>query len=264
MELEKALEQMANMTHGRLFRTRVFSDFLAYSALLLSIRTDPVHSAQRLQSIRELKGPYRDTEWQTFHETLALLCAEVEAQADKGNYKDLLAIPYALSGAREKSFKQDFTPRGVAQVMTTIAIRDDTTLPEEGFFTLNDCTCGSGTLMLAAAERLSHLGYNPSEQLVVQVSDLDIRCAHMAYLQLSLYGIPAVVIHGDAITLKEYSRWYTPMYLIGKWIWRAPMPFGTDGAASDMMLKMIDEPIYGTYIRLSRGMLNPKTDGEDA
>ena len=29
---------------------------------------------------------------------------------------------------------------------------------------------------------------------------------------ISIYGIPAVVIHGDSITVEEWSRWYTPAY----------------------------------------------------
>ena len=32
----------------------------------------------------------------------------------------------------------------------------------------------------------------------------------MAYIQLSLYGIPAVVIHGNTLTMETWSHWYTP------------------------------------------------------
>ena len=40
--------------------------------------------------------------------------------------------------------------------------------------------------------------------------DIDIRCVWMAYIQLSLYGIPAVVIHGNTLTMETWSQWYTP------------------------------------------------------
>ena len=85
---------------------------------------------------------------------------------------------------------------------------------------------------------------------MVYAADLDPRCAQMAYLNLSLYGIPAVVICGNTISLKEYDRWYTPVYLLGKWIWRAPMPFGDSGYVSDEMLRRIDEPMYGALRQL--------------
>jgi len=39
----------------------------------------------------------------------------------------------------------------------------------------------------------------------------------MAYVQLSLYGIPAVVIHGNTLTLDEWSHWYTPLYILHGW-----------------------------------------------
>jgi hypothetical protein len=36
----------------------------------------------------------------------------------------------------------------------------------------------------------------------------------MAYIQLSLYGIPAMVIHGNTLTMEEWDRWYTPCALV--------------------------------------------------
>ena len=43
----------------------------------------------------------------------------------------------------------------------------------------------------------------------------------MCYLQLALYGIPAVVVHGNSLTLEEWSRWYTPVYILEGWGWRS-------------------------------------------
>lgn len=69
----------------------------------------------------------------------------------------------------------------------------------------------------------------------------------MTYIQLALYGVPAVVIRGDVLTLQEYDRWYTPAYLLGKWVWRAPQPFGTRMNESDERLKMLEEPMYAAF-----------------
>lgn len=44
--------------------------------------------------------------------------------------------------------------------------------------------------------------------------DIDIRRVWMAYIQLSLYGIPAMVIHGNTLTMEEWDRWYTPCALV--------------------------------------------------
>jgi hypothetical protein len=247
MELGKMLVQIANTTHGRISPSQTFSDFVAYSALTLSIRTDPVHAEKRRGMLKKLKDSYKDTEWNSFHEGLVALSREVVKNNQMGNFIDLFALPYTQIGAASKELKQDFTPPDVAKLIAEITSQQSTALPQEGFFSIQDSACGSGTTLLAGAERIAALGFNTSTQLMVYASDLDSRCAQMAYLNLSLYGIPAVVICGNAISLKEYDRWYTPVYLLGKWIWRAPMPFGDSGYVSDEMLRRIDEPIYNAY-----------------
>lgn len=125
-------------------------------------------------------------------------------------------------------------------------------MPSEGFITVGDPACGSGALLLAVADCIEEDGLNPSAHMVAQAVDLDIRCVHMTYLNLSLYGIPAVVVCGNTFTLEERDRWYTPVYLWEKWIWRASMPFGKGGYASDEMLKRFDEPMYDKMRRLQK------------
>ena len=61
-----------------------------------------------------------------------------------------------------------------------------------------------------------------------------------------------IVVHGEIIEMKEYDRWYTPAYLWGKWVWRAPMSFGTVRNKSDETLKMLDEPMYGIWRRVDQ------------
>ena len=53
-------------------------------------------------------------------------------------------------------------------------------------------------------------GINYQNSVYVEAWDLDMVCALMAYIQFSLYGIPAIVVHGNSITQECYSEWYTP------------------------------------------------------
>lgn len=39
----------------------------------------------------------------------------------------------------------------------------------------------------------------------------------MAYVQLSLLGIPAVVVHGNALSLEVWGVWYTPAHVMVGW-----------------------------------------------
>jgi hypothetical protein len=40
---------------------------------------------------------------------------------------------------------------------------------------------------------------------------------HMSYVQLSLLGIPGIVIHGNSLSLEEWSHWVTPAHVFGGW-----------------------------------------------
>ena len=246
-QFDRTLLKIAEITRGRISRPQTLSDFLAYCALLLSIRTDPVHTEQRSKSLERLKANYKKDEWEAFYQGLVDLCRTFVSNIQVGRYEDLFAGPFTQVRATSQALKQDFTPVDVGKLIGAISVSSNISLPEKGFFSLGDHACGSGTLLLAGAQRIADTGYNPAEQLVIQAADLDARCVHMTYLHLSLYGIPAVVVHGNTITLNEYDRWYTPVYLWRKWIWRAPMPFGDSGYISDEKLKCFDEPIYGAY-----------------
>lgn len=247
MNLDKTLLQISDVTHGRISRPQTYGDFMEYCALLLSSRTDPVHAEQRAKSLKRLKANYTDDEWQIFHQGLFDLCGTFVRNTQSGLYEDLFAVTYTQIGAASRAFQQDFTPVDIGRLIGAISLPAELSLPEEGFFTIGDQTCGSGTLLLEGAQRIADCGYNPTAHLAIQAADLDMRCVHMTYIHLSLYGIPAVIVHGNTITLDEYDRWYTPAYLWGKWIWRAPMPFGKSGYVSDEMLKCFDEPVYGAY-----------------
>jgi hypothetical protein len=56
--------------------------------------------------------------------------------------------------------------------------------------------------------------------MLVEAIDLDIKAVHMCYLQLSLLGIPAIVRHGNSLSLEMFSDWITPMYVFGGWWYR--------------------------------------------
>lgn len=72
-------------------------------------------------------------------------------------------------------------------------------------------------MILGFAKAMADNNFNYQSQLCVTAIDIDIRCVYMCYLQLSLYGIPAVIIHGNTLSLEEWSEWQTPAYILGLW-----------------------------------------------
>lgn len=100
---------------------------------------------------------------------------------------------------------------------------------------------------------------NHCSQIVVTGVDIDLKCVHMAYLQLSLYGIPAVIIHGNTLTCEEWSRWYTPSYIMGGWLFRERCGI-TTANGEDEQMKCAFDPQYRAFRTMDS--LFPKTNSE--
>lgn len=198
-EFTSLLAQTAEITRGRIHRREVYRDFIDYCALNISVQTDHVHQ-ERKTSLDKLLKRYKEEERiRVCTHISGTSLITVVRNVEGGIYEDLLGSTYCEFGADNRALKQDFTPQDVARLLAKITtIGNHYELPSEGFFTLNDPNSGSGILLLAAVEEAIRNGLNPSEQLVIQASDCDIACAQMTYIHLSLYGIPAVVVQGDA------------------------------------------------------------------
>ncbi len=116
---------------------------------------------------------------------------------------------------------QFFTPYHVSQLMAEINFAEtENKLKEQEFITLSDPCCGSAGMIIAFAETMLNKGYNYQNQLFVEVIDIDEMCFMMAYIQLSLYGIPARVMLGDSLAWKFSKVLYTPMYFINGFEWK--------------------------------------------
>ena len=61
-------------------------------------------------------------------------------------------------------------------------------------------------------------GFNYCKNLLLMGQDIDERCIWMAYIQCSLYGLPAIIQQMDTLQMKEYGEpWYTPVYIFDGW-----------------------------------------------
>ena len=71
---------------------------------------------------------------------------------------------------------------------------------------------GAGGLILGAAKVLKEQGINYQKYLLAYAVDISELCVYMTYIQLSLYGIPAIVYCGDSISMKMNFYLETPLY----------------------------------------------------
>ena len=140
---------------------------------------------------------------------------------ERCGFNDVLGVLYHELELHNKYKGQFFTPQHICNMMGKIVFdEDDKSILDKGYISALEPGCGSGAMILGFAQALTDSGYNHSQQLYVSAVDIDLKCVYMCFIQLSLYGIPAVVTHGNSLTLEKWSNWYTPAYVFGGWRWK--------------------------------------------
>ena len=123
---------------------------------------------------------------------------------------DYLGELYMQIEAGNKNAGQYFTPYDVSKFMAEITLGE---LPDKPFI-LNEPCCGSGGMVIAAADVLQSRGYNYTDKMLVVANDIDRHCVFMAYTQLSFAAVPAVVQWQDTLTQETWDTFYTPAYTL--------------------------------------------------
>lgn len=196
-------------------RWEVFSDFIHMLALAISNQVDRTHFDEREKQYFAIIGKYRKEETIAFPKMIAFLFQAISFSSDDPD--DILGAMFHEMELHNKWRGQFFTPQYLCDLMAEITTGSESMATEKGYITICEPACGSGAMLLGMAKQVLKQGFSITDNLVAFATDIDIRCVHMAYIQLSLYGIPAVVTHGNSITLEEWSHWYTPAFVRGKW-----------------------------------------------
>lgn len=129
---------------------------------------------------------------------------------------------------------QFFTPYTLCEMMTEIDTENLQKKTEEnGWFSINDCACGAGAMLIAAANTFREHNINYQQQTLFVGQDIDRIAGMMCYIQLSLLGCPGYVVIADTITSPlvgdhvlfpvektDQEFWYTPMWYSDLWMLR--------------------------------------------
>lgn len=129
-------------------------------------------------------------------DTIVNIISEIEQSFEEG-FDDVLGYIYMSSGAGNKSTGQFFTPFHVSVLAAALSTPED--VNESKPFSMAEPSAGSGGMVIATAKVLSDRGLNYQRCLKVVAQDLDWMAVYMCYIQLSLYGIDAVVVQGDTL-----------------------------------------------------------------
>ncbi|WP_321810282.1 MULTISPECIES: N-6 DNA methylase [unclassified Burkholderia] len=208
----------------------VFADFVEISAITLSNSVDKPQFEPRERRYLEIVGKYKPEELQLFARMFAELTLSFEhrlgvdedlppgALPCPGNLTDVLGETYMMLDIGNDRAGQFFTPYSVSRLMAGITIggRSDA-IEQDGFMRMQEPACGAGGMVIATADALLSVGQNYQQTLHATCIDIDARCVHMTYLQLSMMHVPAIIVHGNALTMEVWGMWYTPAHILGGW-----------------------------------------------
>ena len=237
---------------------QVFNDFLEMSAISISNTVDFTHREKREKRYLEIIHSYEKRHQELFPEMFANLVMSLDEKAQTVGTEDVLGVIFHELELHDEYKGQFFTPQHISDFMAEVTCGEDTqeAIKEQGFITVLEPACGSGVMITSFLKSMQKADLNYQSQAVIMAVDIDLKCVHMTYLQLSLYGVPAVVIHGNSLTCEEFSRWYTPIYILKGWIWRQKCSLTNRFCVEDEMLKRGLEPTYNALRQIEAIMID--------
>lgn len=215
---DELVEEIRKLSSSEGLNT-VFTTFLEITATSIAAQMDPANAAEREKRYQEIASKMKPETLSSYARMFALLYLATREYED--DPCDILGDIYHELRLNNEWNGQFFTPNNICRMMAQIINPVDEFTDKEKPVTINEPACGSGTMIIGAIWAMQRQNFDYQHKAFFVAQDIDIRCVWMAYIQLSLYRIPAVVIHGNTLTMEEWSRWYTPY---------APVPFAKEAA----------------------------------
>lgn len=203
-----------------------WNDMVHLFAIELVNTVDLNHKEARNRDYIRIAEKYKPEEFKRFADLFCILVDSLE----RNPFQDFLGSMYMQLDMGSKWHGQCFTPMGVCQAMASMAMPEEMVrkqLDERGWISINDCACGAGATLIAAAERLMQMNVNYQQHALFVAQDLDSTVAMMCYVQLSLIGCPGRVRIGDTLMNPDVgdilmgdgsaNTWYMPMFYSFPW-----------------------------------------------
>ncbi len=207
----------------------VFDDFVTMAALAVANAVDLHQRDTREAEYMRIVGRYEPDEVALFPQMLAITTEALEAEP-----RDFLGEVFGELELGNAARGQFFTPSEVCRLMASVTVGSTEQLQqlvdERGYIRVHEPACGAGAMLIAFAEEFAARGFSRSRQMHVVAIDVDRRAALMCYLQLSLLGIPAEIVVGNALTLECREQWFTPVHILEGWTWRLRRTGGASSA----------------------------------
>lgn len=199
--------------------SRVFADWIEMCAVALA-RMDRAQFYAREERYLGIVKQYERDEVEDLAKAFAHLTLAYEECFRDGAvaFADTLGSLYMMLDMVNSDTGQFFTPYEVSRLMAMMKIEGAGELiNEKGYVQVMEPAAGAGGMIIATAHALHEAGFNYQRTMHATAIDIDARCVHMCFVQLSMLHIPAMVIHGNALSGETWGQWVTPAHILGGW-----------------------------------------------
>jgi len=207
MKYEVAQEKFIKLIESKCYEFQaweLFTDFCKLSAI--SMYQPFVKSEKLEEEYLQTISKYKKDVMEIFPELFAYVVMGLEDKM--GDFLGECFMDLKL-GSKYKG--QFFTPYNISVFMASI-VGDEATGEKEGI--CEPCV-GSGGMIIARADVLSQKhGLEYQNIMEVHAVDIDVLCVHMSFIQFSLLGLSAEVIHGNSLSNEVFDSWYTFKYIM--------------------------------------------------
>lgn len=220
------VKKFESLAHSR-STWEAFADFLELAAIAISNQCDLREFEKREAMYLRTAGKYKADELTLFCQILADVAVVLEEEP-----ADVLGQVYMQLELSNKWAGQFFTLQALADLMGAMTLDPEGArahIARKGYITVNDPAIGGGVTIIGFCKAMQAAGLDFRTSMHATGVDVDVKSVHMSYIQLSLLGIPAMIVHGNSLSLQEWSTWYTPAHVFGGWTQRlkrspAPLP----------------------------------------
>lgn len=208
-EFAKLVDENSRSRH----QYTVFKDFCELAALSFSNAVDRAQFELREARYLQIVKGYPPEEVARFPKMLACLTLSLEA-----GMKDCLGQLFMALELGNSRAGQFFTPYHVCSLMARMicgGVKEQ--CEARGFVRVMEPAVGAGGMVIATAEAIADEGINYQQAMHATCIDIDATAVHMAYVQQTLLHIPAMIVHGNALSMEQWGYWLTPAHVLGFW-----------------------------------------------
>lgn len=226
-DVKKIIEKFLSL-EGKESLANIFSDFFEMHSIAIRNSTidrksilywkDLKSYDEREEKLTQITNKYSRDEMIILVGIFSDLVTLMNENVKKGNYIDIISMIFHELGVNSKGLSQFYTPESVADLTARISLNESEMIKEykkKGKVAIYDPTCGAGALLIEGIDKATKLGI-PLNSIYAEGMDISKNAIHMAYVQLSMYGVPAVLKLGDTLRNETYDIWETPVYRMNK------------------------------------------------